>query len=66
MTGTEHDARDDIARELMTCSELLADEGNETDSRKAWLDAARVVNCEVSINVGIKLICRYENLLEGI
>ncbi|QGJ88369.1 hypothetical protein SEA_DREAMTEAM1_93 [Mycobacterium phage DreamTeam1] len=62
---TDHDARVDISAELMTCSELLAAEGNEAGSRQAWTDAARVMDGELSINRGIKLICRYENLLEG-
>ncbi|QDP44671.1 hypothetical protein SEA_NOTHINGSPECIAL_87 [Mycobacterium phage NothingSpecial] len=60
---SDHDIRDDIAAELMTVSELLADEGNESASREAWTLAARVVTDEVSIDRANELLCHYENLI---
>ncbi|AQT28269.1 hypothetical protein PBI_MISSWHITE_92 [Mycobacterium phage MissWhite] len=61
--SSEHDIREDIAAELMTVSELLAAEGKDTDSRKAWTDAARTVTGEVSIDRATRLLCDYENLI---
>ncbi|AKF14260.1 hypothetical protein SEA_LUCHADOR_96 [Mycobacterium phage Luchador] len=63
--GTEHDARHDISNELWTVSELLDAEGNASAARDARDAAVNVAHGVISVNRGIKAICKYENLLEG-
>ncbi|QFG08671.1 hypothetical protein PBI_VANISOA_92 [Mycobacterium phage Vanisoa] len=60
---SDHDIRDDIAAELMTVSELLADEGKEIASKAAWTIAARVVAGELTIDRGNERLCYFENLI---
>ena len=63
--SSDHDLRHDIAAELVTVAELLEAQGDDATGMGARDAALALMNRELSANRAMKLLCRYENLLEG-
>ncbi|AMO44054.1 hypothetical protein BJD46_gp86 [Mycobacterium phage Bactobuster] len=62
---SDHDLRDDMARELMTVNELLKDEGRTMSALQARQAAQAVITGEISLDRGNEILCALENRLGG-
>ncbi|AXH46831.1 hypothetical protein SEA_ACOLYTE_88 [Mycobacterium phage Acolyte] len=63
MMSSDHDTREDIASELWTVAELLADQGKPANAHAARTAANDLLYGEGSIPLAMGLLGHYENLL---